>query len=353
MPRSEARIRVTIWDDPDFLALDHQAQRVYHFILEQDDLTNHGVLGMRMKRLTRKATMDAADFLDVLRRLDATRFLVVDEDTEEICVRSHIRNDEVYRQPFMLRSAQKGLPGIESKRIREATLVELERIGRDHTDTTPPGSVPILVEMIEYLRLSLGRDPSSPSPTLPTSHESTSAASAEKGMSDGYGEGSADGFGEPKGEGGGVGDLLSGRTTNSGGARTRASAPKSAKPKTTTTRGTRIPEDFAERVTVEMAKWAVRECPLVDGKAETQIFVSYWLAESGAKATKRDWVQAWQVWLRKEQRDAAKKAARYGDAPLSQRRVTADEARCTVDGHDEQPAENCGLCAADRYAGAA
>lgn len=350
MPRSEARVRVSIWDDDDFLALSHDEQRLYLFVMSQDDLTNHGVLGMRLRRLTRRATMSVDDFLDVLWRLDDAGFLVVDEDTEEICIRTHIRNDGIYRQPFMLIGAQKGLPGIESERIREAILTELERIGRDFTDTTPPGSVPVLVEMIEYLRLSLGRDPASPSQTLPTSHESTSTPSSVRGSSRGSTEGSPGGSARPNGEGEGVGDLLKGRTNTGGGVRKRPPAAKSAKRKTSTTRGTRIPADFAETVTPEMVAWALRECPLIDGKAETKIFVSYWLGESGAKASKRNWVQAWQTWLRKEQRDAAKKAARYGDTPA--KRITPRTAeRCKVAPHHfAEPASNCSLCAADRKA---
>ncbi|MFC5992902.1 helix-turn-helix domain-containing protein [Pseudonocardia hispaniensis] len=64
-------------------------------------------------------------------------------------------------------------------------------------------------------------------------------------------------------------------------------------------RGTRIPDDFV--VTDEMKAWARTHTPLV-GQAESDLFVDYWQAESGAHATKRDWRKAWQVWMRREQK---------------------------------------------------
>lgn len=63
-------------------------------------------------------------------------------------------------------------------------------------------------------------------------------------------------------------------------------------------RGTRIPEPFM--LTHEMRDWAAEEVPLVDVDASTRRFVDYWRAESGAKATKLDWVSTWRNWLRRD-----------------------------------------------------
>ena len=63
-------------------------------------------------------------------------------------------------------------------------------------------------------------------------------------------------------------------------------------------RATRIPEPFM--VTGEMRKWAAQEVPGVDVDASTRVFVDYWRAESGSRASKRDWVAAWRNWLRKD-----------------------------------------------------
>lgn len=85
-------------------------------------------------------------------------------------------------------------------------------------------------------------------------------------------------------------------------------------------RGHRIPEPFL--VTGDMRAWAAGEVPTVDVDASTRVFVDYWRAEAGAKATKLDWVATWKNWLRRDaksltgtphrqQSKAAQNAARY------------------------------------------
>lgn len=64
-----------------------------------------------------------------------------------------------------------------------------------------------------------------------------------------------------------------------------------------------IAEDFI--ADASMLEWAAKEVPDVDVESETKKFVDYWMAESGAKAKKRDWRRAWQVWLRREAERAA------------------------------------------------
>lgn len=63
-------------------------------------------------------------------------------------------------------------------------------------------------------------------------------------------------------------------------------------------RGTRIPEPFM--LTTEMREWAATEVPTADAEASTRRFVDYWRAESGAKATKLDWIATWRNWLRRD-----------------------------------------------------
>lgn len=67
-------------------------------------------------------------------------------------------------------------------------------------------------------------------------------------------------------------------------------------------RGTRIPDEFI--VSEEMQDWARKECPDIDWGIHTKRFVAYWKGESGQRATKRNWNQAWRTWLLKEQANA-------------------------------------------------
>ena len=79
-------------------------------------------------------------------------------------------------------------------------------------------------------------------------------------------------------------------------------------------RGTRIPDDFT--ATDEMITWAREHTPLV-GRDETEQFKDYWQAASGPNATKRDWRKAWQVWMRRAQRDAERRPAHLRPVPVS------------------------------------
>lgn len=72
-------------------------------------------------------------------------------------------------------------------------------------------------------------------------------------------------------------------------------APSDAPPRR---RGTRISPDFT--ATADMIAWAKKNTPSV-GAAETATFVDYWLGESGARASKLDWVAAWRKWMRTAQ----------------------------------------------------
>lgn len=61
------------------------------------------------------------------------------------------------------------------------------------------------------------------------------------------------------------------------------------------TRGTRIPADFA--VSPSMVAWARANAPGIDGQRETLKFINYWQAKSGKDATKVDWPATWRNWM--------------------------------------------------------
>lgn len=65
-------------------------------------------------------------------------------------------------------------------------------------------------------------------------------------------------------------------------------------------RGHRLPDTF--RLTDAMRAIAAEKYPSVDVQAETESFIDYWRAETGAKATKLDWDAAWRVWMARQQK---------------------------------------------------
>jgi len=172
MARSEARVSVDIWSDPDFLALAVEAQRLYFFLLSQPDVAHDGVLALRERRWAGTAAgLSVEDVRRQLAVLGAARFVVVDEQSEELLIRSFIRRDGVYRQPNLLRAARKHLPLVLSPQIRAILLTELRRVRS--LDDVPKGSVVVVDDMIAELD------------AMPTSNPSAKGSSSDIGDSRG------------------------------------------------------------------------------------------------------------------------------------------------------------------------
>ena len=162
MARSEARIAVSIWSDDDFTALTPLAQRMFMFLLSQPDLAHDGVLALRERRWSKTAAgLTPAQVSEHLAELVAARFIVIDEDTEELLIRSFIRRDKVYRQPNVLRAAADHLETVTSPIIRAAVAEELRRVAA--ADDIGAGSASVVAEMLSTLGTPSGNPSPNPS----------------------------------------------------------------------------------------------------------------------------------------------------------------------------------------------
>lgn len=129
MPRDHARILIRIWADDDFIALPAAAQRAFVLLLSQEHINRAGVLDLRPRRWARLASDTTVDDVTkALRELDNARFISVDEDTEEVLVRSFIRNDGIVRQPNVLKNALNAARQVQSRKLREILAEELRRL---------------------------------------------------------------------------------------------------------------------------------------------------------------------------------------------------------------------------------
>lgn len=159
MARSHARIAVTIWQDDDFLALRPGPQRLYLFLVSQPNLTHLGVLPLTLRRWVRTADAYTLDDLgDDLDALEEAGFVVVDEDAEELLVRSYMRNDGVYKQPNVLTSAVASVGAVHSGQVKRALLAEVARI--DLTSLSDEGGDKskraVAAGLLEQLREGIG-----------------------------------------------------------------------------------------------------------------------------------------------------------------------------------------------------
>jgi hypothetical protein len=188
VPRSEARIFTSIWDDEDFLALPPGPQRLYLFLTSQKDLAYCGVIALRPGRWARKAKgMTAAQIEADLELLAAgpRPFIIADEDTGELLVRSLVRHDGVWKVPNIMKSARESAALIESPAIRAALLAELLRIPAQESEHTHVRKAH--AQFVDELRATCG-NPSPNPPDNPSDNPSPNpAADPSQGKGEGYG----------------------------------------------------------------------------------------------------------------------------------------------------------------------
>lgn len=137
MARSYGQIMASIWRDRDFLALPGDAQRVYMMLVSQPTISSAGTLALTITRWAKYASDSTLDSLsDSLSCLAAKRFVILDEDTEELLVRKFVKWDGGYtnvqkRQPAIRAAAE----AVSSSKLRAFLRVELDALNVPHTLT--------------------------------------------------------------------------------------------------------------------------------------------------------------------------------------------------------------------------
>lgn len=206
MARDEARIFTAIWQDDHFLSLSPDEQRLYLFLLSQPDLSYCGVIALRERRWSKKARgLTVEQISEALAALAANPsgnpslnpsgspvsgpLVVVDEDAEEVFVRSLIRLDGIWKQPNLLKAAREAARLIQSPQIRRALVAELRRIPVEKSESAHVKKV--MAEFIAEFAEDSGdpfedvrEETANPSPN-PSGNPS---ADPSQGKGEGYGE---------------------------------------------------------------------------------------------------------------------------------------------------------------------
>jgi hypothetical protein len=129
MARKYAQISLDVWADEEFRALSHGAQWLYWLLISQPTLTAAGALPLQERRWAKLAAdTGRTDIEHLLKELDAARYVLVDDDTEELLIRSYLRNGQGWRQPNLAKTAMEQARQIISPRLRAAMVDELCRI---------------------------------------------------------------------------------------------------------------------------------------------------------------------------------------------------------------------------------
>lgn len=126
MARSHARVLTSIWSDADFTRLSTDAQWLYVAILSQPSLSFAGVVALTPRRWAGfSRTMTPAKIAKALAELVAADFVIYDENTEEIAVRSFMKNDGILTSPNVMKAAAREYLLIVSATVRSAVLASV------------------------------------------------------------------------------------------------------------------------------------------------------------------------------------------------------------------------------------
>lgn len=135
MAREHIRLLVSIWDDPDFVALVPAEQTVYLALAGSRDLSWCGVAPLLPKRIARCAKgLTERKVSNHIAALVAKRFLLVDNETDEVAVRTYVRHDKIIGSPNVTKAMGRALGMVRSEQIADGIKDELARLLADEPD---------------------------------------------------------------------------------------------------------------------------------------------------------------------------------------------------------------------------
>lgn len=147
MANAAALIRESLWRDKDFRQLPRLAQCMYMQLLSQKDLDCSGVLTLHLELLAKGCDEVVVDDIrGDLKTLETARYVFVDEETDELLIRSYVRLVSA-KSPNAWKSVFKSARMVASTKIRRELAVELRRVNRkdadDLADEIDPGDNPL------------------------------------------------------------------------------------------------------------------------------------------------------------------------------------------------------------------
>jgi hypothetical protein len=145
MARDRANINTNIWTDQDWRNLPGAQQLLYLLLTSHPTLSYAGVVDWREARLA-AMTADATpeSVREAAEALQAERFVFIDDETEEILVRSFLRHDGLLKQPKLSISMVNAYGAIASSRIREVVTRELQKLFAEFPDWAAFGQEKVL-----------------------------------------------------------------------------------------------------------------------------------------------------------------------------------------------------------------
>lgn len=118
-----------LWGDDDFRELSVRAQHLYMQLLTHASLSYAGVADWRPPKLgALSSDADADERYEAALELSAEYFIVIDDSTEEVLVRSFMRHDGLLKKPNVAIAMTKAFAEVASTTLRGVIVHELRRL---------------------------------------------------------------------------------------------------------------------------------------------------------------------------------------------------------------------------------
>lgn len=135
MARDYAAIHVSIWSDDHWRDLPARLQHGYWLLLTQPRLSPCGVLDFIPRRFAAMASgLTVSDVESLVRDLESASprpWVVHDESTAELLIRSYVRHDGLITGARPAKAIAKDFDSVSSPHIRQVIVDELRRHRRD------------------------------------------------------------------------------------------------------------------------------------------------------------------------------------------------------------------------------
>ncbi len=318
MAREHAQIRLDMWGDDDFRDLTPAAQHLYMVLLTEPSLTYAGVADWRPARIASKAKdWTPAEVNAAATELAEGLFIVVDESTEEVLVRSFIKHDGLMKNPRMAVSMMTAYAGVASKALRGVIVHEVAKLRANQPDLTSWTSKTSSDRLADMLRRE-SLDPADYPTGYPRVCRSVSPSVTP--WVKGSVKGSITPKPTPKVKGSVKGSTspapapapapsTSNEVLQETAPRERDATDNGIdileaepEPAPKNPQGTRLPDGWMPKQST--IDWAKAKHPHVDLASTHEVFTNYWLAKSGKDATKVDWDATWRNWIIRESKNA-------------------------------------------------
>lgn len=142
MARSEARLQFDIWQRGLSGASPH-AKLLYAVVLTEQTVNHAGVGRLCLPLWAANAGLSLAEAEKALGELCDGRWLLTDETTYEVLVRTFVRNDGVAKEPYVLKGALKEALLTQSPQLRVAIAAELRRLPPRQPDGVSKSGRPV------------------------------------------------------------------------------------------------------------------------------------------------------------------------------------------------------------------